>query len=64
MSWSPGLRIARETVLTLMVNNLLDARYEPNGYTYSYYSSNALVTENGYFPMAGRNLMVGVTLRW
>lgn len=64
LAWSPRLKVARETTLTLMVNNLFDKRYEPNGYTFSYYASRTLVTENWYFPMAGRNLMAGLTLRW
>jgi iron complex outermembrane receptor protein len=64
LAWRPGLKVARETVLTLMVGNLFDAAYEPNGYTYSYYSGNARFTENWFFPMAGRNLTVGLTLRW
>jgi iron complex outermembrane recepter protein len=45
------------------VNNLLDRKYEPNGYTFSYIFGNELVTENYYFPMAGRNFMVGVNIR-
>lgn len=45
------------------VNNLLDTKYEPNGYTFSYVSGNKVVTENYYFPMAGRNFMIGVNVR-
>lgn len=45
------------------VNNLLDRKYEPNGYTFSYIYGNELVTENYYFPMAGRNFMVGINIR-
>ncbi len=48
--------------LFLNVNNLLDKKYEPNGYTFSYIYLNELVTENYYFPMAGRNWMVGLNL--
>jgi iron complex outermembrane receptor protein len=46
------------------VNNLFDAMYEPNGYTYSYFAGNELTTENYYFPMAGRNWMLGVNVRF
>lgn len=45
------------------INNLLDARYEPNGYTFSYISGGQLSTENYYFPMAGINYMLGLTVR-
>ena len=45
------------------VNNLFNKKYEPNGYTYSYISGNALATENGYYPMAGTNYMLGVNIK-
>ncbi len=46
------------------VNNLFNKKYEPNGYTFSYYNNSELTTENFYFPMAGTNWMVGVNLRF
>ena len=45
------------------VFNLLNEKYEPNGYTYSYISANQTVTENYYFPMAGTNFMIAVNVR-
>jgi iron complex outermembrane receptor protein len=45
------------------VNNVFDKKYEPNGYTFSYYYNNQLATENYYFPMAGVNWMVGLNVR-
>lgn len=50
----------RETSFVLQLNNIWNKKYEPNGYTYSYFYGNNLVTENFYFPMAGRNFMLGV----
>jgi iron complex outermembrane recepter protein len=49
--------------LTFQVNNVFNKKYEPNGYTFSYYYNNELTTENYYFPMAGTNWMVGVNVR-
>lgn len=49
--------------LTLQVNNLFNKKYEPNGYTFSYYYNNELTTENYYFPMSGTNWMIGVNVR-
>ncbi|HEX8313840.1 MAG TPA: outer membrane beta-barrel protein, partial [Flavisolibacter sp.] len=49
--------------LVLQVNNLFNKKYEPNGYTFSYYAGNELTTENYYFPMAGTNWMVGLNIR-
>ena len=54
----------KEISLRLMLNNLLDAKYVSNGYTYSYISDGSLQTFNYYFPQAGRNFLVGVSLRF
>jgi iron complex outermembrane recepter protein len=48
--------------IIVQANNILGELYEPNGYTFSYYYLNQLTTENYYFPMAGRNYMVGVNI--
>ena len=44
------------------VNNLLSKKYEPNGYTFSYFLNNKINTENYYFPMAPVNFLVGVNI--
>ncbi len=51
------------TNLIVQVNNIFNKKYEPNGYTFSYYTNNQLVTENYYFPMAGTNWIVGLNVR-
>lgn len=56
--------VFREAVILLQVNNVFDKKFEPNGYTYSYQSGGALVTENYYFPMAGVNYMIGVNIKF
>jgi iron complex outermembrane receptor protein len=48
--------------LQIQCNNFLDAKYSSNGYTYSYYYGD-LITENFYYPQAGRNFMFGVEWR-
>jgi len=50
--------------LVLQVNNVFDKKYEPNGYTFSYYYNAQLVTENYYFPMAGTNFFAGINLKF
>lgn len=47
----------------LQVNNLLNKRYENNGYTYSYISNQETIKENFYFPQAGINLMGRICIR-
>lgn len=46
----------------LQFNNVFSGRYEPNGYSFSYFYGGDLVTENYYFPMALFNWMAGVKL--
>ena len=53
----------KNTDLVLQVNNIFNKKYEPNGYTFSYYSGSQLQTENYYFPMAGMTWMLGVNVR-
>ncbi len=49
--------------IILQANNVFNALYEPNGYTFSYFYNNAYTTENYYFPVAGRNYMVGLNIK-
>jgi iron complex outermembrane recepter protein len=53
----------KEATIMLLANNLFNIRYEPNGYTFSYITGGAITTENFYFPMAGRNFMLGVNVK-
>jgi iron complex outermembrane receptor protein len=45
------------------VNNIFGKKYEPNGYTYNYIYGGELSVNNYYFPMAGTNVMVGVSIK-
>lgn len=46
------------------VNNVLNKKYEPNGYTFSYIYGGVVTTENFYFPMAGTNAMFGLNVKF
>jgi iron complex outermembrane receptor protein len=48
----------------LQINNLLNSLYEANGYTYSYFYNNEIVTENFYYPQAGVNYMCVVNIKF
>ncbi|MEL6135046.1 MAG: TonB-dependent receptor, partial [Bacteroidota bacterium] len=50
--------------LGLLVNNLLDTLFAANGYTYSYQVGGPLITENYYYPQAGRNFLASLTLEF
>ncbi len=45
------------------INNILNRKYEPNGYTYPYIYDGALINDNYYYPMAGRNYMMAVNIK-
>jgi iron complex outermembrane receptor protein len=63
-AWTIRKVLFSEWNITATVNNVFNKKYEPNGYTYNYVSGGALVTENGYFPMAGTNYMLGVNIKF
>ena len=52
----------KEIKFIFQVNNIFGEKYEPNGYTFSYIYGGTLTTEKYYFPMAGRNFMMGVNV--
>jgi iron complex outermembrane receptor protein len=54
---------AKGSSLIFQLNNVFNANYEPNGYTYSYIYGGKLVTENFLFPMAGTNFMLALNIR-
>lgn len=64
LSWTIKPSWANEIAFNLLVNNVLDEKYESNGYTYGYIAGGALTQENSYFPQAGRNFLVGVNFRF
>ena len=48
---------AKELLLGLQLNNVFNALYENNGYTFSYIYGGETTTENFYYPQAGFNIM-------
>jgi iron complex outermembrane receptor protein len=55
--------LLKDINIILQVNNLFNKKYEPNGYTFSYIYGGDFITENYYYPMAGRNFMLGVNIK-
>jgi iron complex outermembrane recepter protein len=62
-TYSFKTKLAKEIILSFQLNNLFDLKYEANGYTYNYIFGGQTIVENFYFPMAGRNFMVGVNVK-
>lgn len=54
----------KEMNIILMLNNIFNKKYENNGYSFSYMYGSRLVTENYYYPQAGFNFNIGVTLNF
>ncbi|WP_461083563.1 TonB-dependent receptor [Spirosoma flavus] len=55
---------AQEIAVTFLCNNVLNTLYESNGFAYTYFSEGKVVNENYYYPQAGRNILVGLRLRF
>jgi len=53
---------AQEMEIGLMVNNLLNALYANNGYTFSYQYGGQTTTENFYYPQAGRHFLLKMNI--
>lgn len=62
MTWKVPQHLFREVQLIGMAYNILNAHYEPNGYTSSYISNQEVVTNNFYFPAATVNYMCSVNI--
>ncbi len=49
--------IFKSITLGVQCNNILDAKYQNNGYTWGYIAGGQRTVENFYYPQAGRNFM-------
>ena len=56
--------ISKNIIIVARLNNVWNKLYESNGYTYSYFYNQSLVRENFYFPMAGRNFMLALNVKF
>lgn len=56
------LKGVKELKVGLLVNNVFNYLYENNGYTFGYISGGKTIRENYYFPQAGRNFLVRITI--
>ena len=56
-------KLFKEINFAFQVNNVFNKKYEPNGYTFSYFYTGSFTTENYYFPMAGTNFMAAINVK-
>jgi iron complex outermembrane receptor protein len=68
ISYSASPRYFKGLELNLLINNLFNELYEPNGYTFSYFvaggNGRELVTENFFYPQAGTNFLLGLKMKF
>ncbi len=69
ISYTATPRFFKGLELNLLINNIFNEMYEPNGYTFSYFvpgetSGRQLVTENFFYPQAGTNFLLGLSLKF
>jgi len=50
--------------VTFLFNNLFDVKYESNGYTFGYISEQQISRVNYFYPQAGRNFLMGMSVRF
>lgn len=68
ISYSAQPKYFKNLEINLLINNIFNELYEPNGYTFSYFipgdTGRELITENYYYPQAGTNFLLGVSMRF
>ncbi|MBK8699656.1 MAG: TonB-dependent receptor [Saprospiraceae bacterium] len=62
VSYRPKLGFAKQTALSLQVNNVFNAKYSSGGYTYTY-RYNDWITENFLYPQAGLHFNVALSIQ-
>jgi len=55
---------AGELGFSLLVANVLDTRYETNAWLYRYYSGGEEMFIDGYYPQAGRHVMLAMEIKF
>ena len=63
LSYSLFHVFCKEITFAFQINNVFNALYENNGYTYSYLYDGQTTTENFYYPQASRNLMFRILMK-
>ena len=62
LNYAPAVKGLKSFGIGLLLNNVFDEAYESNGYTYGFVGGGETVRQNFYYPQAGRNYMVMLSL--
>ncbi|HEY5692807.1 MAG TPA: TonB-dependent receptor [Cyclobacteriaceae bacterium] len=63
LSFNPTIKAFKNFGISLMVNNILGVKYESNGYTYGYVGGGEVIRQNYYYPQAGRNYLMMLSMK-
>lgn len=63
LSWSFEPKFMRGLEVSANINNLFNSEYETNAWIYRFYSEGSYNVYDGYFPQAGINYMLALTIR-
>lgn len=66
LGYAFSVRGVKNIGINLLINNLFNEKYEPNGYTYSsvFEGDPTVYTSNFYYPQAGTNFLLGLNLKF
>ncbi|MBL4587434.1 MAG: TonB-dependent receptor [Flavobacteriales bacterium] len=64
LSYNFSWKFFKEIGIAVQLNNILNAKYESNGYTFSYSYEEEKTTENFYYPQARFNFMTMLTVKF
>jgi iron complex outermembrane recepter protein len=64
LAYSVKPSFMKEISISLLANNIFNVAYSSNGYTYGYRGGATEYRQNFFYPQAGRNYMVMVSLRF
>ncbi len=64
INYSFKTKFIPEIGIQLLVNNIFDEKYESNAWVYRYYSGGSESAMDGYFPQAGINFLLGLSLKF
>ena len=60
-TWKPAFM--RELSCSLLLNNIFDAEYSSNGYTWGYRGGGVEIRQNYFYPQAGFHIMGMLSIR-
>lgn len=63
LNYSLYKKLFSEIDFIVGVNNVFNKLYQPNAFTYPYLYDGQLTSDNGYYPAATTNFMVGINIR-